>query len=53
MPFGMVSVVGRVMGELDGGGYRRRRRSSFVVEFWASHYNAALPKLLYFCHFVL
>jgi len=24
MPFGMVSGFGRVMGELDGGGYRRR-----------------------------
>jgi len=31
MSFGMVSVVNRGMGVLDGGGNRRKERGSFVV----------------------
>ena len=38
MPLGMVSGVGRGMGE-DGGGYRRKEKGSFWVEFGASHYK--------------
>jgi len=53
MPFGMMSGVGRGISVLDGGGDRQRWRSSFGVEFGASHCNqwglcnAALPKLLW------
>ena len=31
MPFGVVSGVGRSMGVLDGGGYRRKEKNSFGV----------------------
>jgi len=50
---GMVSGVGRGMGVLDGGRYRRRGRSTFGGEFESSHCNqwglcyTALPKLLW------
>ena len=39
MPFGVVSGVDRGMGVLDGGGYRRRGKDSFEIEFGASHCN--------------
>ena len=39
MPLGMVSGVGREMGEFDGGGDRRRGRGRFWDEFGASHCN--------------
>ena len=39
MPFGMVSVVGRGMGVLDGSDDRQRGRGSFWSEFGASHCN--------------
>jgi len=32
MPFGVVSGVGRGMGVLDGGGYRRRGQGNFGVK---------------------
>jgi len=52
MPFGVVSVVGRGMGVLDGGGDRRRESGSFGDEFRASYCNQcgrrrSLPKLLW------
>ena len=39
MPFGVVSVVGRGMGVLDGGGDRRRESGSFGGKFGASQCN--------------
>ena len=42
MPFGVVSGVGRGMGVLDKGGYRRRGKGSFGGEFGASHSNQGL-----------
>ena len=39
MPFRMVSGVGRGMGVLNGSIYRRRGRSTFGVQFGASHCN--------------
>jgi len=52
MPFGVVSGVGRGMGVLDRGGYRRRGSGSFGSKCGASHCNqwgrrCALRKLLW------
>jgi len=52
MPFGVVSVIGRGMGVLDGVADRRRGRGSFGSEFGVSHCNEwgrrrDLPKLLW------
>jgi len=45
MPFGMVSRVGRGMGELDGGGDRRRGRGSFLGGVKVGHPIVAIRDL--------